>query len=154
MRQCRRCSSIEANPGALICWQCVGELGDEFEVVRSVEDARLAPASVTANALGGFIGETSRSAAVDHYPRSGILRGKILRALAAAGDAGATSDELVARYGWRLYSVKPRLIELREGGWAFRDGSRSSPTGSQVDVYRVSAKGAAAVREELREDQP
>lgn len=100
--------------------------------------------------LGHFAGasETSRKAALDNYPRSGTQREQVLLAVAAAGPLGTTSDEISTRMSLNLYSVKPRLIELREGGWVEQNGrTRRSRAGSQVDVYVATEKGRAAVKE-------
>lgn len=102
-----------------------------------------------ANRLGRFAAgsSTSRKAALDNYPRSGTQRDVILRALVAAGPRGATSDELHAALGMPNQSIKPRLGELRDGGWAYQTGdTRPSLTGSAVDVYAATEKGVEAVR--------
>lgn len=100
-------------------------------------------------ALGGFRqgSDSARKAALDNYPRSGTQRELVLLVLASAGERGMTSDEIAREEGINLYSVKPRLIELREGGWAEQNGkTRPSPRGSATDVYVATAKGREAAR--------
>lgn len=101
--------------------------------------------SVDGNRLGAFARdpETSRQAALDNYPRSGKQRHQVFVAVAEAGERGAISDEIADALGIRLYSAKPRLIELRRGGWVRKNGkTRPSETNSQVDVHVLTEKGA------------
>lgn len=102
----------------------------------------------TKNALGGFAREskTSLDAARLAYPRSGILRGKVLRMIALRHSAdGATSEELTALLNENPYSVKPRLTELRQGGWVEKHGTRTGKSGAQIDVYVLTERA----REEM-----
>lgn len=90
---------------------------------------------------------TSRKAALDNYPRSGKQRHTVLMALVDAGERGLTSDEIAGMHRMNLYSVKPRLIELREGGWATQNGKqRKSEQGSDVDVYVATDKAHTETR--------
>lgn len=116
--------------------------GDDF-LVSAHEGREL---GVDEKTLGRFAAqsETSRKAALDNYPNSGIQRHTVFVAVAEAGPRGVISDEIADAKRIRLYSVKPRLIELREGGWVRQNGeTRPSPTGSDVDVYVLTEKGAA-----------
>ena len=103
------------------------------------------PGRVDDNHLGGFGDGVSRQAALDNYPRSGSQRRQVLLEVAAAGGDGATSDEIAATTGMRLYSVKPRLTELRDGGWIAENGTRPSPAGSATTVFVLTEKGRAQV---------
>jgi hypothetical protein len=86
--------------------------------------------------------QTAREAAKFVYPRSGTLRHICLTEIAAAGERGATSDEIAAKYGRNLYSVKPRFIELRENGWIEMNGAtRLSDRGCAVDVHVLTERG-------------
>jgi len=90
---------------------------------------------------------TARKAALDNFPTSGKQRHRVLLAVHAAGARGATSDEISAAHRIRLYSVKPRLIELREGGWVEAAGERPSETGSMVQVFVATDKARRAFDE-------
>jgi len=96
------------------------------------------------NRLGGYARDsaTSRNAALANFPRSGTQRLAVLQAVYLAGPRGATSDEISARHGIRLYSVKPRLLELRRGGWVARNGDVR-----RSDVYVLTTKGLERFRD-------
>ena len=130
----------------------VADLERQLEGERIPEPYTRGADDPSENRLGHFAREssTSRKAALDNYPRSGTQRERCLRAIVGAGARGLTSDEIAERHHMRLYSVKPRLIELREGGWIERNGdTRPSPTGSDVDVYVATAKGRTEVSRRL-----
>lgn len=147
VRICATCGEANNHRRAFTCEMCGGTLGEPIEVVPAPELP--APGQ---NTLGPFArgSSTSRQAALDHYPRSGSLRARVLEAVYRAGHHGATSDELAERHGWRLYSVKPRLIELRRGGWLQLSGeTRPSVTGSPVDVHVATARARERLDAEL-----
>lgn len=106
------------------------------------------------NRLGKFRAgqsDTARKAAIQNYPRSGTQRHMVLMAIVLAGEEGRTSDEISRDYEIRLYTVKPRIVELREGGWIEMNGKmRPSETGAGVDVHVATEKGREYARE--RED--
>jgi hypothetical protein len=73
-----------------------------------------------ANRLGHFQAHsatTSRRAALDVYPRSGTQRATVLGYLITHIVGGATDDEISYALGMNPSSVRPRRIELVEGGW-------------------------------------
>ena len=117
--------------GLEFCPHCGGRLDEELE-------------NVDGNRLGGFArdSETSRKAALENFPRSGSQRRRVLLIVVRAGHAGRTSDEIADRYEINLYSVKPRLLELRRGGWVRRTGERRTTGGSKTgsDVYVPTAR--------------
>jgi hypothetical protein len=106
------------------------------------------PAEVDSKHLGGFARDssTSRSAALTNYPRSGKQRHVVFMAVAATGSAGATSEEIAQRHNIPPASAKPRLTELRQGGWVRKDGTRPSQHGASVDVYVLTEKGVEEYR--------
>jgi hypothetical protein len=133
------------------------DYGEEFVILPAADLANGTIYELDAHdqtKLGGFRSgsDSARKAAIDNYPRSGSQRHRVLVALVEAGERGVTSDEIHASTGMNLYSVKPRLIELREGGWAEQNGkTRPSPRGSATDVYVATERGKAAVREKERQ---
>jgi hypothetical protein len=89
---------------------------------------------------------TSINAALYNLPRTGTQRHRILVAAIEAGARGITSDEVADRLGLNLYSAKPRVIELRTGGWLRMNGQqRPSPRGCAVDVHVATDKARDAV---------
>jgi hypothetical protein len=90
---------------------------------------------------------TSRAAALANYPRSGSQRHRILEFLEAQGDHGATRQELAQILGLSDDSVRPRVVELVEGGWVRgTDRTRPTPMGEQAEVL-------VAVDRDLRIEQ-
>lgn len=130
--------------------------GHEFFIAHpsavTEEDPFRAPDAIDADAPPPHSTEgADRSAALDHLPRSGTTRHTVLCHLVDAGERGLTSDEIAARHDMNLYTVKPRLIELRQGGWAERNGrQRPSPRGSATDVYVATTKGRGALGDRPR----
>lgn len=130
------------------------EEGQQFLVAaleRSIDEAAVA-ADPRVNLVGGFAGEsdTSREAALYHFPRSGALRGKVLHRVGEHHPTGVTSEDLAAAMGQNLYSVKPRLTELRKGGWVRVLEQRKSKTGAPIDAYVLTTKAEEALRAEAR----
>jgi hypothetical protein len=75
-----------------------------------------------AKRLGPFVrdSETSRQAALANYPRQGSQRHRILARLYQRlldDRPGATRDELAEGLKLSPNSVRPRVVELRAGGW-------------------------------------
>lgn len=62
---------------------------------------------------------TSRDAAERIGPAAKSLRDHVLVVLRAAWPAGLTADEVAARMGKSVLSVRPRLSELRTAGQIF-----------------------------------
>lgn len=106
-------------------------------------------ADASANHLGGFASEsdTSRKAALDNYPRSGTQRLRVLEEVIRRAETGVTSEEIAERLSMHLPSVKPRLTELREGGFVEKVDARPGAMGSDVDVYKPTDKGRLESRE-------
>lgn len=87
---------------------------------------------VDAKSLGPFArdSETSRQAALANYPRQGTQRWLILRYLfdrQEEGRPGCTREELAIELGMSPDAVRPRVVELRRGGWicAVASGART-----------------------------
>src|SRR5215471_1700642 len=87
---------------------------------------------------------TSRSAAIDNYPRLGTQRWKCLELIADAGAAGANFNEL-QRIGGD--SMRQRCTDLKQGGFIECDGQRrTTERHSEAQVYRLTPKGRDALR--------
>jgi hypothetical protein len=103
----------------------------------------------SANGMGPFASgsETSRAAAISNYPRSGSQRHRVLLTI-ARGQHGATADEIAEEMGVGLNSVRPRIVELREGGW-IKDTrmTRKTPTGADATVMVLTTKGQRYVND-------
>ncbi|NOX55978.1 MAG: hypothetical protein GXP27_16350 [Planctomycetes bacterium] len=80
--------------------------------------------------------ETSRVAAARVRPAAGTKRAIVLEAVLAAGDAGATIDEIVQVTGLLTQTVCGRINELKRDGW-IQDSGRRRPTrhGSPAIVW-------------------
>lgn len=86
---------------------------------------------------------SSANAAVINFPRSGSQRRRILEAAYDAGERGITSDEVSQALGIPLQSAKPRMLELRKGGWLrFTGDTRPSLAGATVEVMAITSRGA------------
>lgn len=87
---------------------------------------------------------TSAKAAGAIFPRTGTLRRRVLDAVGAAGEHGATDDDLLASTGLPPNTLRPRRWELVSGGWVV-DSGRKRPTASGQDavVWVVSRLGRA-----------
>lgn len=82
--------------------------------------------------------ETSRLAALHVAPRSGSQRERVLVALRRAGKKGMTDDELSHELRLSPNSVRPRRLELVEGGWVYDSGvRRPSFYGNPAIVWRA-----------------
>lgn len=88
---------------------------------------------------------TSRSAALDNYPRAGSQRLRVLALLLERPVTGATDDEIAIATHLPLNSVRPRRIELVQGGWVVckldehGEGiTRETRTGSEAQVWSAS----------------
>lgn len=81
--------------------------------------------------------DTSRRAALRALPSSGTARARVLDALRAAGELGATDEQLQASTGLPASTERPRRVELVQQGWAADSGQRRpSATGSPSAVWR------------------
>lgn len=86
--------------------------------------------------------DTERMAAALIAPRTGTLRARILDKLWIAGEDGRTGYELQSELGDLLYSIAPRLTELRDAGW-IEDSKRrrETPSGADAIVWVISERG-------------
>jgi hypothetical protein len=102
----------------------------------------LDPASNSRGLVHEHSTDTERKAAAMVAPRTGTLRARILAQLEVAGDEGRTVYELHEALGELLYSVAPRLTELRDGGW-IEDSQRRrvTPSLALAIVWVLSARG-------------
>lgn len=87
---------------------------------------------------------TSRRAAALNAPRAGTQRGQCLAAIAAAGEHGATWDELEVTLG--MYSAQKRVSELKLTGWIEPSGRRPTRRGALAEAYVLTAKAREWMR--------
>jgi predicted ArsR family transcriptional regulator len=92
--------------------------------------------------------ETSRLAALKAAPKSGTYRYQILRALVAASDTGCTDDELAQQLSISPNTVRPRRLELVEGGFVC-EGTRSAKSffGNKAIAWIATPQGVRAVED-------
>lgn len=92
---------------------------------------------------------TSKAAAIKVAPRSGTQRRTLLDRLAQLGTYGATRDELAESLGMTPNTVRPRLVELMEGGFAYVDPNQQRPSasGEPAEVLRATEKGRGITRD-------
>lgn len=85
--------------------------------------------------------ETSRSAAIDNYPRAGTQRERVLNFVHAQLERGATRDELAVALELPLATICPRVWELIAGEW-LRETHERRPTreGSEGFVLVTTPK--------------
>jgi hypothetical protein len=90
--------------------------------------------------------DTSRAAAAAQYPRGGTLRRKVLDAVAVCGDFGLTDEELMVACEMKPNTMRPRRVELVEGGW-LKDSGKTRQTAQGFDsivwVLTEEARGRA-----------
>lgn len=80
--------------------------------------------------------ETSRIAALRVVPNSASQRGRVLAAIRSAGASGYTDDEVSSTLRMSPNSVRPRRLELVEGGWVIDSGKqRDSFYGNPAIVW-------------------
>lgn len=78
---------------------------------------------------------TSRAAALHNAPKSGTQRQRVLAYLVDRGDHGATRQEIAAALNMSDDSVRPRVVELIEGGWALASQTtRRTRLGEEAEV--------------------
>jgi hypothetical protein len=81
---------------------------------------------------------TSRDAAAAIGAKAKTLRERVFDAIAAAGSAGLTSDEVAARLGLDWRSIRPRVSELLAAGRIEPTGeTRRNDTDLFAKVYRA-----------------
>ncbi len=88
--------------------------------------------------------ETSRQAALEAFPRTGVHRRLILDYIASRPDYGATDDEIIVALNIRHQSAGPRRLELFEGGWIEDSGiRRRTVSGKDAIVWCLTTRGRA-----------
>lgn len=99
--------------------------------------------------------ETSRKAALDNYPRAGSQRRRVLLEIARGQEHGRTREELATRLELDDNSVRPRVVELVNGGF-IRETDKTRPTkaGSEASVLALTMKGMLALRDHDPEVAP
>lgn len=114
---------------------------DLSERVQTLEGRRLRQNRVGPHVPGSG---TSKAAAISNYPRSGSQRALVLEYLQAQGPHGATRQEIAIATGLSDDSVRPRVVELIDGGWVLAtERTRTTPMGEQAEVLIASARTRA-----------
>lgn len=84
---------------------------------------------------------TSKLAALSNAPRSGTQRARILTYLVEQAERGATRQEVGQALLMSDDSVRPRIVELIEGGWAVKtDRQRRTSLGEMAEVIVATEK--------------
>ena len=84
---------------------------------------------------------TSRKAAFKLLPRSGSQRRKVLDVYVRLYPAALTDDDVSRETGLPLNSVRPRRLELVEGGWLNKSSVvKKSDAGNDAQTYFASAR--------------
>lgn len=84
---------------------------------------------------------TSKKAALDNWPRSGSQRERILSAVVWAKAYGATREEIAGVTQLSGDTVRPRVLELIQGGWLFEtEHTRPTRKGNDSVVLLASQK--------------
>jgi hypothetical protein len=130
----------------------MNEIYRQFPGVKMVSPQAGLP-SPDENRIGKFHGpaagapSTEREAAIRVYPNSGTARRRVLDHIAAAGDAGATDEEISLALSMRLYTAAPRRNELLNDGWIRDSGrTRQTTTGTRAVVWIMTASGRSEWR--------
>lgn len=91
--------------------------------------------------------ETARLAALKNAPASGTQRHRVLRALTGLSPdktVGLTDDELSQLLAMSPNTLRPRRVELVEGGWVEDSGlRRNNQYGNTCIVWRCTEKGTS-----------
>lgn len=95
---------------------------------------------------------TSVAAAESVKPKSGTQRWRVLRVIAYAGEEGVTDEQIMERTGLPLNTVRPRRLELVEGGYALDSGdTRPMASGHQGTVWLATLDGLQVMESEPQE---
>ena len=86
---------------------------------------------------------TSRAAAIDIQPKAGTLRASVCEAIALAGDAGLTDEQIGQQTRMGGNTVRPRRVELVGQGLVRDSGRRRETSSGRKAVVWVCAGGAA-----------
>jgi hypothetical protein len=125
------------------------DYGDPFYVVsaRKLKEGRYDLDAHNDDMVGAAASSTaSADAAIFNFPKSGNQRHRLLMFAFEAGERGITSDEAHQALGIPLQSAKPRLLELRKGGWLrFTGATRPSLAGASVEVMAVTSQATEAL---------
>lgn len=109
--------------------------------VQALEGRRLRQNRIGPHVSGS---PTSKAAALSNFPRSGSQRALVLECLQSKGHFGATRQEIAAETGLSDDSVRPRVVELLDGGWVVAtELTRPTPMGEQAEVLVASERALA-----------
>lgn len=124
----------------------------DLEEAQAAEGIELSdPAADDIGKFRADAARSSRDGAIAVFPRSGTQRMAVLEAIAGAGDAGVTDDEIGEILDWSYSKLGPRRRELVEGGWVEDSGRlRESNSGVDVIVWRITEAAREARRESIR----
>jgi hypothetical protein len=88
---------------------------------------------------------TAVAAAAKAAPGSGTQRGRVLRCIVLAGEEGATDEQIHERLALPLNTVRPRRLELVEGGYVIDSGdTRPTHGGSPAICWLATLDGIRA----------
>lgn len=110
--------------------------GEDFIVAKWEPQSKFAPPTADAAQLGPSVDvDTSRKAALANVPKSGTQRATVLDYVESCGHAGATREEISEALGMGGDTVRPRCLELIEGGWLeATPARRTTRSGEQAEV--------------------
>lgn len=90
---------------------------------------------------------TSVAAAEKARPKTGTQRWRVLRVVVDAGEEGVTDEEIMARIGLPLNTVRPRRLELVEQSLVIDSGDTRPTAGGSPAIVWLATLGAVTVLE-------
>lgn len=122
---------------------------DDLPLFSAAEESAPMPAPYVAGSA------TSEAAAAQIRPKAVTLRAQVFLAIGAAGAVGVTADELERDLGMKGSTLRPRIVELRDGMGLIEVAAHKRPTasGRTADVYVLTDMGRrdyVSVRDEMQ----
>ena len=117
----------------------------DFEGLLALAESVTPLSDLDAKKLGPFArdSETSRKAALANYPRQGTQRHRIIEALRHPdphGRHGLTREQIAQRTGITPDAVRPRVVELIEGGWLWAHETRKTRLGQDAEILLLTRR--------------
>lgn len=119
----------------------LGALVGEIDKLR---DAIKQPAVNSVGLHRSRAADTSKAAAWSVQPRSGTQRMKVLAAIVATGNSGATDEELTKAIPMKPNTLRPRRVELVVGGWVVDSKTRRQTESNEEAIVWVATDKARA----------
>lgn len=151
-------------PGTMLTWLACAECDQPRwahdlydgtrELAGQLEEAALGVRRTTnGDALSGdhtYLARAARTTSAAAAERArltvGGSRRRVLEAIVAAGDAGATDEELQQQLGLPANTERPRRLELCEAGYLMDSGDeRPTASGARAIVWLPTLAGLAAL---------